>query len=166
MDEGAMKEDTGSIKKAILDYGRLYRYHDNNKLNKIISSTLIKDEKIIGHFLARNCVRIIWYFLAGPFAVLGNRNYVIVVTDRAVHFHLRGLVNQLIHTDIFMFDEIESYHIGQSTLLIRPEIDFHFKNGNNILLEVTTKPSIKNTDNYLSERIISYLKGNIQVGIR
>lgn len=140
----------------------LNRSNTKEKLSKIANSDLTQDEKLIGYFWGSNRVKIIWYFIAGPFAAFGFRSYVVAVTDKAVHFHLLELISQKINTDIFTFDEIDNFSMGQSTLLIRPEITFYFKNGNQISLEVALKPGMANKEIYLNEQIMSHLKANIK----
>lgn len=140
----------------------LNKINNKEKLNKIANSDLAQSENLIGCFGGVSRVRIIWYFIAGPFAAFGFRSYLVAVTDKSVHFHLLGLINQKINTDVFSFDEIDYFSIGQSTFLIRPEITFYFKNGNKISLNVALHPGMLNQETYLNEQIMNYLKSNIK----
>ncbi|MDA0782513.1 MAG: hypothetical protein O2970_10340 [Proteobacteria bacterium] len=139
-----------------------YQKENSKKYDEIVGRTLSNDEKLMGVFTGCKHVAFVWFFIVGPLAPLGYRNYLIAVTSKAIHFHLLGFVGQHTNTDILKFDEIRNFKIGQSRIVIRPQLSFYFNNGNEIDLQVIIKSRAKNKNIYLNEEIINHLKNNIQ----
>jgi hypothetical protein len=103
------------------------------KAKTLIEGFLERGDRFIDCFVATRSPSLFWYFLIGPLAAMGFRQYLVGVTEQGVQFHRMNLLNKPTVRDFFRYDEIESFLHRKGWLLDR--VTFHFNSGRKLKLK-------------------------------
>jgi hypothetical protein len=98
-------------------------------------------EKYVGAFLGRTQVRLIWFFVMGPLALLTMRQYQIIVSDRRIFFLRLSKSGRSAGVDAFTFDEIGEASFKKGVMTYK--IFFRFRNGRALNLESNHKALVR-----------------------
>ncbi|MEJ2795498.1 PH domain-containing protein [Iodobacter sp. LRB] len=128
------------------------------KIQEHIESRIVKDDALVGYFLAIQPFKFWLFLLIGPFAILSMKCFYVAVTKNNIMLHSLNMFGKFSGSESFKFKEIESVKISKG-ILQRP-IVFKFTNGRRLKL----KAQLKGRSNVakITEPVQQYIEENIK----
>ncbi len=133
---------------------------DKVKVLEKYGKSLLDDEALIGHIHATSSPA--WRYLFGPLGmILFNKFYVLVVSDKKIHFNRLNQLGKIALTDSFTYDEIERLEMKKG--MVKYTLRFYFKNGNKLRLRAQHMAfSEKIREKLISSQALSHLQEKFQ----
>ena len=130
---------------------------DKQTAEEQIKRDLKEGDSLIGFFQAMEFPKIWLYFLVGPFASFGLKQYYVAVSTLGIYFYKLSLSGKFDTHDFFEYKEIESLQFGKG--MVQRPLKLYFKNGR----KVNMKAQLKGVEKVakLTEDVQRHMERNI-----
>jgi len=128
-----------------------------DKIKELVTKDIPIEEEIIGIFRATYSPSLYWLLIIGPMAFLGNRDYIIVITDKHIHLNrIDFFFDDIEAKDIFNYNEISNLTLEKN--LVTQNLLINFNNERILKLKAYLPKKKKKKDNLLiSNEVLDFL---------
>ena len=128
---------------------------NTEKLKEKYQDCLKSDENFIGQIMG-STFPLKWIVLLGPLGTLFMKQYMVVVSDKRVHFNKLNMMGKAVAIDSFDYDEIKTLNIKKG--IVKYKVRFHFKNDKKLTLSAQHLAATKKlSESLVSPEAIEYL---------